>query len=185
VSSLSARRIVGLAAVALAVPTLGACTQESYSASGNGTQYIETDVRIENATIVAGNPESGEAAFLGTVFNTSATDDEVLSITAGDVDSELRPSPVEIPSEQNVVIQTGREVTANFKDFTANAGTYVSVSIKFKNAGEASFQSLVVPPVGFYSEAAPEGTKEIESTPEELVREETDATSLEDHNTAS
>lgn len=178
-TSSSTRRIVGFAAVALVVPLMAACT-ESLGASGNGTQFIEADVRIENATIVAGDPKSGKAAFLGTVFNTSTADDQVLSIVADGVPAAMKPTPVPIATQSSVAIQTGREVTADFSDFTANEGTYVAVSVTFEKAGEAKFQALVVPPAGFYAKAAPPGTQ-----PESVIpTEETDATVLEEHNAA-
>ena len=152
------RSIVGLAAAALAIPALAGCTGEVIDTTNIGVDFVEQDIRVENATIVAGDKDSGKAAFLGTVFNTSAGDDEIISITAADLPAALEPSPVVIPAGQNATIQTGREVTADFTDFTANAGSYVPVSIKFKNAGEANLDVLVVAPMGYYATAAPEGT---------------------------
>lgn len=160
----SLRRVLGIAAVALALPAFAGCSVESVDPSGNGTEVIAEGVRIENATIVGGDEGSGKAAFLGSVFNTSDEVDKIVSIKAGGVEASVKPGSAEIKPGEGVTIQTGSDVTADFSGFTANEGTYVPVVITLENAGETSFESLVVAPFGFYLKAAPEGTKERAAT---------------------
>lgn len=169
------RRLIGLFAALLALPALASCAVESLDPSGNGTQVIQEGIRIENATIVGGDEGSGKAAFLGTIFNTSDADEQIVSITADGQEASLKPASVDIEAADNVMIQTGKDTTADFSGLTANEGTYVEVTVKFKNAGEAKFQSLVVPPVGFYADAAPAGTSERDNSPAASVKDESEA----------
>ena len=67
--STNARRGVAVAAVALLVPIAVGCSNVSPASLTNGTEVIEQDITIQNATVVAGNPGSGEAAFLATIVN--------------------------------------------------------------------------------------------------------------------
>lgn len=157
-------RLVAVGLTAVLLPGLAGCwsgpqaATTVQSASGDGTQVTTADITIDSATIVAGDPGSGKAAFLGTVFNPTDTEDELLSIVAGGVTAKMTPEPVPVRSLEAVPIQTGRPVSADFAGLTAAAGEYVEVSMTFRNAGEQTFTALIVPPSGFYVEAAPEGT---------------------------
>lgn len=168
------RRVVALGIAVLMVPGLSGCwsgfnaATTVQSASGDGTQVDSPDITIDSATIVAGDPGSGKAAFLGTVFNPTKEPDEVVSITAAGVRAELEPDPIEVMPLKSVAIQNGKTGTAtepaaaaNFLAFEAKTGTYVDVVMTFRTAAEQRFTALVVPPSGFYAEAAPEGTTPI------------------------
>jgi len=160
-------RLVALGLTALLVPGLAGCWSGNQaattmqSASGDGTQITTTDITIDSATIVAGDPGSGKAAFLGTVYNPTDKEDALLSVVADGVQAKLTPEPVPVRAQEAVPIQTGRPVTADLAGMTAAAGEYVEVSMTFQNAGKRTFSALVVPPSGFYAEAAPEGTTPI------------------------
>lgn len=171
-------RLVALGLAAVMVPGLAGCwsglnaATNQQSASGDGTQVDGTDITIDSATIVAGDPGSGKAAFLGTVFNPTREPDAVTRIVAGGVEAKLTPEAVEVLPLQAASIQTGKDAQADFLGFEAPAGTYVDVVVTFQNAGQATFSALVVPPSGFYAEAAPEGTKPIpENVNEEPAHE--------------
>ncbi|MCH9814825.1 MAG: hypothetical protein K0U64_00050 [Actinomycetia bacterium] len=179
-------RRVAILAIAAVVPiSLVSCATESTQTTNTGTRVVESNYQIENATIVAGNPGSGKASFLGTVVNLSGEEDEILGISSDGIEATVDPDKVVVEPKGSVKIQTGTEVTANFADFTADTGTWVPVSIVFRKAGLSNFEVLVVPPIGYYEEAAPEGTKpqDVEAvTPPE---EEGDAGELEGHNSGS
>ncbi len=161
------RRLVAVGLAAVMVPGLAGCwsglnaATTVQSASGDGTQVDSADITIDSAVLVAGDPGSGKAAFLGTVFNPTKLPDAVTSITAGGVEAKLTPEAIEVKPLQATVIQTGKTATADFLAFEAAAGTYVDVTMTFQTAGQQTFSALVVPPSGFYAEAAPEGTKPI------------------------
>lgn len=165
------RRLVAVGLAAVMVPGLAGCWSGNdaattvQTASGDGTQVDGTDITIDSAVIVAGDPGSGKAAFLGTVYNPTKTIDAVTSITAGGVKAKLTPELVEVKPLQATAIQTGKTATADFLGFEAEAGTYVDVVMTFQTAGQKAFSALVVPPSGFYAEAAPEGTKPIPVAP--------------------
>lgn len=168
------RRLVALGLAAVMVPGLSGCwsglnaATTVQSASGDGTQVDASDITIDSATLVAGDPGSGKAAFLATVYNPTRVPDEVTSITAGGVAAKLTPEVFEVPPLQAVAIQSGKKselgepvAAAEFEGLEAPAGTYVDVVMTFKTAGQQSFTALVVPPSGFYASAAPEGTTPI------------------------
>jgi hypothetical protein len=168
------RRLVALGLAAVMVPGLSGCwsgnnaATTTQSASGDGTQVTAADISIDSATLVAGDPKSGKAAFLGTVFNPTLVEDEVTSITAGGVTAKMSPDPIVVPPQKAVAIQSGKAsaateaaASAEFATLDAPAGTYVDVVMTFKTAGEQTFPALIVPPSGFYASAAPEGTTPI------------------------
>lgn len=150
--------------LALLVPAVAGCHSGMNTdttvqgASGDGVQVETPGVQIDNATIVAGEVGSQKAAFLGTVYNTTSTPDELVAIGAGDGQAKLLPDPIPLPPRQTVTVQTGKQAQAQFTGVELTAGTYVPVTMVFRSAGQAAFSALVVPPAGFYSEAAPEGT---------------------------
>jgi hypothetical protein len=168
------RGLVALGLAAVMVPGLSGCwsgnnaATTTQSASGDGTQITAADITIDSATLVAGDPKSGKAAFLGTVFNPTMVEDEVTSITAGGVTAKMSPDPIVIPPQQAVAIQSGKvgdaeesAASAEFASLDAAAGTYVDIVMTFKTAGEQTFSALIVPPSGFYASAAPAGTTPI------------------------
>ncbi len=165
------RRVVALGLAAVMLPGLAGCwsgpdaATTTQPASGDGTQVDSADITLDSATIVAGDPGSGKAAFLGTVYNPTHEPDQVLSITADGVRAKLTPEAIDVRPLGAVAIQTGKESTpsepaaaADFLGFQGKTGTYVDVEVTFRTAGEQSFTALVVPPSGFYATAAPEGT---------------------------
>jgi hypothetical protein len=181
--SISIGRRLAVLAVAVVLPAaLVACTTESTQTTNTGTRVVESNYQIENATIVAGNPGSGKASFLGTVVNLTGEEDEILGITSDGMAAKIVPDKVVVEGNGSVKIQTGTGMTADFEGFTAETGTWVSVSVVFRQAGLSSFEVMVVPPIGYYNEAAPEGTKQQDVSAVTAPQEETDAGALEDHN---
>ena len=153
---------------ALVVPLLSGCyigkdaATQTQRNSGNGTSVVVPGMTIDNATIVAGNPESGKGAFLGTLYNTTDQPDALIAISTDGGEAKLLPDPVPVPAMAAVAISSTSEAKADFQGLTERPGQYAPLTLTFRNAGEAEFSSLVVPPYGYYLEAAPEGTEEIE-----------------------
>lgn len=156
-------RIAALSLVLLA-PLVAGChsgmdaATGQQGATGNGIEVSTDGMQIDNATIVAGDEGSQKAAFLGTLYNPTDTPDELIAIGAADGQAKLLPNPIPLPARQAVSVQTGTDAEAQFSGVELAAGTYVPVTMVFRSAGQAEFSALVVPPYGFYSDAAPAGT---------------------------
>ena len=171
----SAAVVLGLSAPLL----LAGCVTEETQLQNNGTDVYDPSglMSLLNATIVAGNPDSGKAAFLGTFLNSAQETDQVESITANGVEADM--TEIQLVDGLATAVQTGRETTAEFSDFNVTRSSYVPVTVRYKNAAEMNFQALVVPPGGYYFEAAPAGTKPegiLSELPDEVTGEETTAT---------
>ena len=184
-SSSFGRRLAVLTVAAVVPISMVACATESTQTTNTGTRVVESNYQIENATIVAGNPDSGKASFLGTVVNMSDEEDEILGISSDGIEATVDPDKVVVEPKGSVKFQTGSDITANFADFTAETGTWVPVSVVFRKAGLSNFEVLVVPPIGYYEEAAPEGTKPQDVEAETPPEEESDAGALEGHSSGS
>ena len=169
--------VSSLGLAALALPLVSGCyigpdaATQTQGNSGNGTSVAVSGMKVDNATIVAGDPDSGKASFLATLYNPTDQEDELVSLSAGEGEATLLPEPVKIPPMATVTIQTGKDAQANFDGLEAQPGQYADVSLTFRSAGQADFPSLVVPPYGYYSDAAPEGTEEL---PEKVTVIETE-----------
>ena len=129
--------------------------------SGGGINIGVEGMVIDNATIVVGNPGSGEAAFLGTLYNPTDSEDELLSITAGESKAELSPETIAVAGSGAAMIMAGTDQQALFSGFDVQPGQYTKVTMVFKTAASADFEALVVAPYGPYVEAAPEGTDQV------------------------
>lgn len=167
-------RIAAVGLVAVLLPGLAGChsgmdaATNVQQASGDGVEVKSGAIAVNALTLVAGNEGSGKAALLGTVFNNGAAADRLVGVTADGIAATLTPADVEVKPNGSVDIQTGKTAQAEFTGFKAQAGQYVPVALKFQQAGELTAQVLIVPPTGFYADAAPKGT-----TP--VVREESGA----------
>jgi hypothetical protein len=163
-------RTAAIGVTALAMPVLAGCHAGKdaptlqQGSSGNGAEVSRSDIQIDNATLVAGNPGSKRAAFLGTVYNPTDAPDALLSIAAGSAPAKLLPEPIPLPARQAVPIQTAKAAQAGFVGLEGEPGQYVTVTMTFQRAGEAVFRALIVPPSGYYAEAAPVGTSPLLET---------------------
>ncbi|MAT60578.1 MAG: hypothetical protein CMH41_02795 [Micrococcales bacterium] len=160
------RSVTLFAGLALMMPLISGCyagqdaETKLQTRSGNGYQVSAEGMLIDNATIVAGNKGSNEAAFLGTLYNPTYEPDELLSITATDSEVTLTPEPLELPALGAVTLRSGTETQAALADFEASPGQYVNVTFTFRSAARTEVPVLVVAPYGEYVDAAPEGTDE-------------------------
>ena len=160
------RSVTLFAGLALMMPLISGCyagqdaETKLQTRSGNGYQVSAEGMLIDNATIVAGNKGSNEAAFLGTLYNPTYEPDELLSITATDSEVTLTPEPLELPALGAVTLRSGTENQAALADFEASPGQYVNVTFTFRSAARTEVPVLVVAPYGEYVDAAPEGTDE-------------------------
>ena len=162
------RSAIMLAAAALVVaPIATGCAAGNDAAtkvqgrSGDGINIQVEGMLIDNATIVAGNPDSGEAAFLGTLYNPTNDEDALVSVTAGESQAELLPEPIPVKGLSAAKVMAGTDQQALFSDFAAQPGQYVELTMSFESAAVAQFEALVVAPYGPYVAAAPEGTDEV------------------------
>ncbi len=160
------RSVTFLAGVVLLMPVLAGCyagqdaETKVQTRSGNGYYIASENMLIDNATLVAGNEGSNQAAFLGTLYNPTYEPDELLSITTTDGKVTLAPDPLALPALDAVTLRSGTEYQADFSDFQGEPGQYVDVTFTFKSAERIEIPVLVVAPYGEYVDAAPEGTEE-------------------------
>jgi len=168
------RSAIMLAAVALVLaPIATGCATGDDAAtkvqgrSGDGIAIEVEGMLIDNATIVAGNPGSGKAAFLGTLYNPTSNEDALISIKAGDSQAELLPEPIPVAGMSAAKVMAGTDQQALFSDFEVPPGAYTDLTLVFESAASAQFEALVVAPYGAYVTAAPEGTDEVVKKVEE------------------
>jgi copper(I)-binding protein len=155
-------RLLCAGALVLAVPKLASCAKEKATdeiyTPANAANYREGQVKVLNAVIVSSGEGSG--TFVATLVNNETNqavsdDDKAVSGDdkadqlvglGGDVTAKL-PQPVDIPASGIAVLAKpagkGIKVTGDFKP-----GDFVTVTLTFKNAGEATLQVPVVEDAG-------------------------------------
>jgi hypothetical protein len=128
------------------------------SETGNGITMVAGDIEVESVTIVAGDEGSGRGAVSAVVVNGSDQLEALESITVDGVEATLLPATVPIEPGTSVPIATNSTVRAEV-DFDAEAGQFVEVAFLFSESGVARDQVLIVPPIGYYEDFAPPGTR--------------------------
>ena len=108
--------------------------------SGDGINIEVEGMLIDNATIVAGNPGSGKAAFLGTLYNPTNNEDALVSIKAGDSQAELLPEPIPVAGLSAAKVMAGTDQQALFSDFEVPPGAYTELTLVFESAASAQFE---------------------------------------------
>lgn len=122
--------------------------------SGNGTQVRIGDVRVENATVVLGPPESKSATLIMSVFNDGTTDDALLGVLI----NEAVASPqqvVELPANGSANFGYGDQYWVNACGLDLTVSTYVPIAMQFEKAGILRTEALIVEPAGYYEGIAP------------------------------
>jgi hypothetical protein len=148
-------RLLCAGALLLAVPMLASCAKEKATdeiyTPANAVNNREGQVKVLNAAIVSSTAGSGTfvATLVNNETNAAVSDDDKsdqLVGLGGDVTAKL-PEPVDIPASGIAVLAKpagkGIKVTGKFKP-----GDFVTVTLTFKNASEATVQVLVVEDAG-------------------------------------
>lgn len=151
------------AAGLLCLPALSGCwagldaTTTVQEDSGNGITADVDGIEVRALTLVAGNSDTTAASVTTTIVNST---DEELKITSAKAAG--RPGTiegdVEIVPDSGLVVGTEADAQINFTGVSARPGEYVDFEMTFSNGSTVADSVLLVPPVGFYEEAAPAGT---------------------------
>lgn len=162
-------RIAAIALATLALPTLTGCFQGMQAAtniqstmnSGNGTQVTSENIRIENATLVAGPEGSNSATLLTRIFDLSGEGDVLTAVTingspAGVFRVGAEVTQVPIPRGDGISFAYDSRDFINIYNLIAEPSSYVPVQMTFEKAGVVDLSVLIVPPTGIYEGIAPQ-----------------------------
>lgn len=123
--------------------------------SGNGTQEIAGDLRIENATLVTGPKGSKSGTLITTLVNTGRVPDRLLAVTINGAPAYVTPGAGELLPGTAVNFGYDGDYWLNTYELDIAASSYVPVTMQFENAGVKAFSVLSVPPAGYYEGIAP------------------------------
>lgn len=146
-----------------AVPLLAGCfngpnattTAQSTMNSGNGTQQIIGDLRIENATLVTGPDGSTSGTLITTLVNTGRERDQLIAATINGVPAYITPGAGELAPGAAVSFGYDSDLWLNTYDLNIASSAFVPVMMQFERAGTTSFSVLSVPASGYYEGIAP------------------------------
>jgi hypothetical protein len=123
--------------------------------SGNGTQEIIGDLRIENATLVTGPEGSKSGTLIATLVNTGRVADRLLAVTINGAPAYVTPGAGELLPATAVNFGYEGDFWLNAYELDIASSSYVPVTMQFENAGVRVFSVLSVPPAGYYEGIAP------------------------------
>ena len=154
--------LIGACALA-AAPLLAGCfngpdattTTQSSMNSGNGTQQIVGDLRIENATLITGPEGSASGTLITTLVNTGREHDHLVGLTINGVPAYITPGAGELAPSAAVNFGYDSDFWLNTYDLIIASSAFVPVTMQFERAGTTSFSVLSVPAVGSYEGIAP------------------------------
>lgn len=123
-------------------------TMQALQPTGNGTQAVIGDLRIENATLVVGDTAS---SLVTRIYNDGQSSDVLTAVTIGGQPADVQPAQVQF--------DPGDEISFGFPATTTDAirasgfpvSEYVPVTLSFLSAGTVEISVLTVPPTGIYS----------------------------------
>lgn len=161
---------IAIVAMALTLtPALAGCwqgfgastTMQNSMNTGNGTQVKVGSIRVENATIVRG--DDGRASLIMSVFNDSAADEALVGVLVNGQQVEITDAagtPLPPGNYRSFGYGTQGQPADAYLLTTLDIepGSYTSVALAFGVAGVVEFESLVVPPVGYYEGLLPEAS---------------------------
>lgn len=167
------RRTAAVLALVL-VPVLSACSigvnagTSTQGPSGNGANADAGPMQLRGITIVTGSgASSSNASVIGTIVNTSPTQDDVLTgvtvvdptgakatITGTAVTSGQIPVPANRPTSA-VRIGFNADYHVDITGLTIDPTAYAQVQFTFQNAGTVVVPTMVVPPTGIYEGLGP------------------------------
>ena len=164
---ISKPRALGAIAVAAALgasltATLSGCysgfgattTMQSQMNSGNGVQVKVGTLRVENATLVQAPEGATGATLLMTVFNEGPVPDELTTVLVDGV-AATPGDPIALSPGGSVAFAFNSETWRNACSLEAMAGSYVPVTLEFRDAGIVQTSLLVVPNAGYYEGIGP------------------------------
>lgn len=129
-------------------------TMQSQMNSGNGVQARVGAIRVENATLVQAPEGARGATLLMSLFNDGVAADELSTILIDN--AAATPSePVPLKAGSSVAFAFNSDKWRNACSLEAAAGTYVPVTLQFRDAGVVQVSLLVVPNAGYYEGIAP------------------------------
>ncbi len=166
------RRTAAVLALAL-VPVLSACSigvnagTSTQGPSGNGASADVGAMQLRGITIVTGAGTSTSATIIGTIVNTSPTDDDVLTgvsvvdptgatatITGTSVTSGQIPVPANRPTSA-VRIGFNADYHVDLTGLRIDPTAFAQVQFTFQNAGTVVVPTMAVPPTGIYAGLGP------------------------------
>lgn len=166
------RRTAAVLALAL-VPVLSACSigvnagTSTQGPSGNGANADAGPMQLRGITIVTGTGSSSNASIIGTIVNTSPTQDDVLTgvtvvdptgatatISGTAVASGQIPVPANRPTSA-VRIGFNADYDVYLTGLQIDPTAYAQVQFTFQNAGTVVVPTMVVPPTGIYEGLGP------------------------------
>jgi len=148
--------------IAVLAATLNGCysgfgattTMQSQMNSGNGMQARVGAIRVENATIVQAPEGATGATLLMTLFNDGPRADELTKVLIDNA-AATPSAPITIDAGGSVAFAFNSQQWLNACDLQAPAGTYVPVTLAFRDAGVVQESLLVVPNSGYYAGIGP------------------------------
>ena len=123
--------------------------------SGNGTQQIVGDLRIENATLITGPEGSASGTLITTLVNTGRERDQLIAATINGVPAYITLGAGELAPGAAVNFGYDGDFWLNTYDLNIASSAFVPVTMQFERAGTTSFSVLSVPAAGSYEGIAP------------------------------
>lgn len=169
----TARRAVlrtAAAAVCLAlVPALSGCAigvdafTTAQGPSGNGANANLGPMQLRAVTIVTGSDGSGAATILGTIVNSGATPDALVSVAITSPQgatvtlrgTALTGATLPLPAQSATRLGFTAEDHADITGLTIAPTAYATVELTFATAGRVTMPVMAVPPTGIYAGLGP------------------------------
>ena len=163
------------AVLALSTPVLTGCfsgqgattNMQAGMNSGNGVQFDQGSLDIEDATLVLGPEGSHSATLLVTIVNNGTEADTLTLVNINGKPAYVTPGYGEIAPNGaqrfGVPMTEGMDSSnmdpmlwINTYDLDVPVSSYVPIQLGFEKAGLAEFSVLTVPAVGMYAGIAPD-----------------------------
>jgi hypothetical protein len=166
------RRTAAVLALAL-VPVLSACSIGVHAGttmqgpSGNGASAGVGAMELRGITIVTADGDTTKATVIGTIVNTSPTDDDVLTgvsvvdptgATATITGTSAGAGQIAVPANRptsSVRIGYNADYDVDITGLTIAPTAFAQVQFTFQNAGTVVVPTMVVPPTGIYAGLGP------------------------------
>jgi len=123
--------------------------------SGNGVQATVGNIKVENATLVAGPEGTTTGTLTLRIVNTGQTPDSLVYTVIENGPAYVTPGSETFAPNASVSFGFDSKDWINTYTLKAAAGTYVPVELGFKEAGLVKISVLIVPPTGYYEGIAP------------------------------
>ncbi|MGW5336557.1 DUF461 domain-containing protein [Streptomyces bauhiniae] len=189
-SSSLRRGALAASAIAFSIASLAAC------GAGNNAQTLEIrpdnaatsvgPIKVQNALVIT-QPDAkvdGPAAVAATLFNNSATDQDLQSVSVEGSDAKVDLKPAEggkltVPAHGRLVIGgkgNASAMLANGREAVRN-GNAQKVTFTFSKTGAVGLRAFVVPAVSYFSDWGP---SEVPSAPAAATSSPSDSPSASD-----